>query len=239
MQHHYDNTTAECFVLKFYERLMIKIAPSILAADFAKLGEEIAGVETADYLHLDIMDGVFVPNISIGLPVLESVRKTTDMTFDVHLMITSPARYVSRFAGAGGDIIVFHVEAETEENTRAAINEIHGCGRKAGLAVKPGTSADELLPYIDMIDIALVMTVEPGFGGQEFMPGMLAKIERLKQIIDSRSLNCEIEVDGGINVKTAKMCVQAGANVLVAGSDIFRSADKAAQIETLRRGRIN
>ena len=218
----------------FVKELMVKIAPSILAADFARLGEEIAGVETADYLHFDVMDGVFVSNISIGLPVLESVRRITDMTLDVHLMITSPARYVSRFAGAGGDIVVFHVEAETAENTRTAISEIHALGKRAGLSVKPGTPADSLLPYIEDLDLVLVMTVEPGFGGQEFMPGMLAKIERLKQIIDSRSLNCEIEVDGGINVETAKMCAQAGANVLVAGSDIFRSADKTKQIEVLR-----
>ena len=213
---------------------MLKIAPSILAADFTRLGEDIRSVESADYLHFDVMDGVFVPNISIGLPVLESVRVITDMTLDVHLMITSPARYVSRFAEAGGDIIVFHVEAETPENITAAIDEIHGAGKKAGLSVKPGTPAESLLPFIGALDIALVMTVEPGFGGQEFMAAMLPKIRMLRQTIDSSSLNCELEVDGGINFVTAKLCVEAGADVLVAGNDVFRSDDRAARIELLR-----
>ena len=213
---------------------MIKIAPSILAADFTKVGEEIRSVETADYLHFDVMDGVFVPNISIGLPVLESVRDITDMTLDVHLMITSPANYVQRFAEAGGDIIVFHIEAETPANTIAAIERIHKLGRRAGLSVKPATPVERLMGYIGGIDLALVMTVEPGFGGQEFIPGMLDKISKLRQVIDSRGLHCEIEVDGGINVETAKLCLQAGADVLVAGSDIFRSGDRTAQIEALR-----
>ena len=213
---------------------MIKIAPSILAADFTKVGEEIRSVESADYLHFDVMDGVFVPNISIGLPVLKSVRNITDMTLDVHLMITSPANYVQRFAGAGGDIIVFHIEAETPENTINAIEQIHVLGKRAGLSIKPETPAERILEYIGGIDLALVMTVEPGFGGQEFIPGMLDKISKLRKVIDSRGLHCEIEVDGGINVETAKLCIQAGADVLVAGSDVFRSSDRIAQIEALR-----
>ena len=213
---------------------MVKIAPSILAADFTKIGEEINSVKSADYLHFDVMDGVFVPNISIGLPVLESVRKITDMTLDVHLMITSPLRYTARFAKAGGDIIVFHVEAETPENTRTAIDELHDLGKKAGLSVKPDTPAESLIPYIDILDIILVMTVEPGFGGQKFIPAMLAKISELRDIIDSRGLNCELEVDGGINPETAGLCIRAGAGVLVAGSDIFNERDRSARIALLR-----
>ena len=213
---------------------MIKIAPSILAADFTKLGEEIGSVNSADYLHFDVMDGVFVPNISVGLPVLESVCNITNMTLDAHLMITSPARFTARFAGAGADIVVFHIEAETEENTRNAIDEIHRLGKKAGLSVKPGTPAEALFPYIDEIDVALVMTVEPGFGGQKFIEEMLPKISVLRRSIDSRGLECEIEVDGGINLETAKKCIEAGADVLVAGSDLFRSSDRAAHIAELR-----
>ena len=213
---------------------MPKIAPSILAADFARLGDEVMSVETADYLHFDVMDGVFVPNISIGLPVLESVRKITKMTLDVHLMTTSPARYVSRFAEAGGDIVVFHVEAETPENTCAAIDELHRLGKRAGLAIKPDTGAEALLPFIETLDIALVMTVEPGFGGQELIPGTLRKISELRHVIDSRNLACELEVDGGINTETARLCTLAGANVLVAGNDVFNSVDRAGRITALR-----
>ena len=217
---------------------MIKVSPSVLAADFAKLGEEIDSVKSADYLHFDVMDGVFVPNISIGLPVLESARRITGMTFDVHLMITSPARYTSRFAQAGADIVVFHVEAETHENIIAAIDELHRKNKKAGLSVKPGTPAEALAPYIAMLDLVLVMTVEPGFGGQQFLSGMLPKIAELRRIVDSRRLNCEIEVDGGINPETAKLCVQAGADVLVAGYDIFNAPDRAVRIAQLRNAHI-
>ena len=213
---------------------MVKIAPSILAADFTRLDEEIKSVETADYLHFDVMDGVFVPNISIGLPVLESVRDATSMTLDVHLMIASPARYTARFVDAGADIVVFHVEAETPENTRSAIKELHGLRKKAGLSVKPGTGIEVLLPYIDDLDIILVMTVEPGFGGQVFMGEMLPKISGLRRIIDSRGLDCELEVDGGVNLETALLCINAGANVLVAGNDIFSQPDRAARIMALR-----
>ena len=213
---------------------MIKIAPSILSADFTKLYAEIKSVQSADLLHFDVMDGLFVPNISIGLPVLESVRGMTDMPLDVHLMITSPSRYTERFAQAGADIVTFHVEAEEPEKINAAIDEIHMLGKKAGLSLKPGTAADELLPYIAIIEVILVMTVEPGFGGQEFLFDMLPKIAQLRRIIDERSLKCEIEVDGGINPKTAKLCIDAGADILIAGNDIFKEADRAARIEELR-----
>ena len=215
---------------------MIKIAPSALSADFTKLGDEINSVASADYLHFDVMDGVFVPNISIGLPVLSAVRKKTNMTLDVHLMITSPARYTARFAKAGGDIVVFHVEAETPENTYAAIEELRKLGKRAGLSVKPDTPAQALLPYINDLDLVLVMTVEPGFGGQEFIAAMLPKISELRRVIDDRGLSCELEVDGGINPETAKLCIGAGADVLVAGSDIFSvpDRDRAARIAQLR-----
>ena len=213
---------------------MIKIAPSLLSADFTKLGDEIISVSSADYLHFDVMDGIFVPNISIGLPVLSSVRKTTDMALDAHLMIAAPARYTARFAQAGADIVVFHVEAETGENILAAIGELHKLGKKAGLSIKPGTPAEALQPYIETLDLVLVMTVEPGFGGQEFIAAALPKIQELRHEIDRRGLVCEIEVDGGINPETAKLCIDAGANVLVAGSDIFKSPDRSARIAALR-----
>jgi len=214
---------------------MIKIAPSILAADFSKLENEVLSIEAADYIHFDVMDGVFVPNISFGFPVLEAVRKTTDMTLDVHLMIDSPSLYTARFAEAGGDIITFHVEAGTPQSIREAIGDIHRLGKKAGLSVKPDSPAEVLLPYIDSLDIVLVMTVEPGYGGQKFMPEMLPKVTRIREIINSRGLSCELEVDGGINQETAGLCIAAGANVLVAGVAVFRAEDKGAYISKLRK----
>ena len=213
---------------------MIKIAPSILSSDFTKLGEEINSVKSAEYLHIDVMDGVFVPNITIGLPVLESIRKMTDMTLDTHLMITSPYRYTARFAQAGADIVVFHIEAETPDNTYAAIDELHTMGKRAGLSIKPGTSVEALIPYIDILDIALVMSVEPGFGGQKFMPAALTKIAELRRLIDTRKLKCELEVDGGIDPVTARKCIEAGADVLVAGNGIFSGTDRALRITELR-----
>jgi ribulose-phosphate 3-epimerase len=213
---------------------MPKVAPSILAADFAKLKEEIDSIQNADYLHFDVMDGMFVENISFGLPVLESVRKVTDMILDVHLMIKSPTRYTARFAKAGADIINFHVEAETEQNIKKAIAEIHSLRKKAGLTIKPNTPVNALLPYIDSLDLILVMTVEPGYGGQKFKSEMLEKVTELRKIIDERKLSCEIEVDGGINIETAKQCVNAGADVLVAGVDIFNAPSRAEHIKNLQ-----
>jgi len=213
---------------------VIKIAPSILSADYTKLGDEIKSVESADYLHFDVMDGVFVPNLSIGVPVLESVRKFTKMILDVHLMITSPSRLVETFATAGADIIVFHVEAETRENIYASIDLIHRLGKKVGLSVKPDTPVSALDPYIEKLDVALVMTVEPGYGGQKFIPETLSKISELRDLTSTRGVDCEIQVDGGINLETAHLCIGAGANVLVAGSYIFGRADRASRIAQLR-----
>jgi len=213
---------------------MIKIAPSILSADFTKLGSDIESVSTADYLHFDVMDGVFVHNLSFGFPVLKSVRKFTDMILDVHLMIKSPSRFITEFAAAGGDIITFHVEAETTESIYKVIDDIHKQGKKAGLSIKPETPADVLFPFIGLLDLVLVMTVEPGYGGQEFQNAMLSKISVLREVIDRLGADCELEVDGGINFETAKLCIKAGANVLVAGSDMFSTTDRAAHIAELR-----
>ena len=214
---------------------MIRLAPSILSADFSRLGKDIESISDADYLHFDVMDGVFVPNISIGLPVLESVRKITTMPLDVHLMITSPFRYAAKFAEAGGDIIVFHVEADSPNNILSTIDVIHNLGKRVGLSLKPATPAEALFPYVDLLDMVLIMTVEPGFGGQSFMTAMLPKITKLRGIIDSVNPCCELEVDGGINPETARLCINAGADVLVAGSDIFKARDRNARIAELRR----
>ncbi len=213
---------------------MVKIAPSILSADFTKLGEDVKSISSADYIHFDVMDGVFVPNISIGIPVLESLRKSTDMIIDVHLMITEPVKYVKRFADAGADIVVFHVEADTPQNIERAIGIVRSEGKKVGLSVKPGSSPRMIDPYIDLLDLVLVMTVEPGFGGQKFMADMMPKVSYYRSVIDARGLDCEVEVDGGVNPETAKLCIAAGADVLVAGSDVFKAPDRASRIAQLR-----
>ena len=213
---------------------MIKIAPSILSADFAYLARDIEKIATADYVHVDVMDGLFVPNISIGIPVVKSIRPTTDLPLDVHLMIERPVRYVEQFCDAGADIVTCHVEADTEENILAAIDKIHAKGKKAGVVVKPRTPASAVLPFIDKVELILVMTVEPGFGGQSFMYEQLPKIRKIREYIDAHAPGCELEVDGGINAETAKLCAEAGANVLVAGSSVFNKTDRKAAIEALR-----
>lgn len=213
---------------------MIKISPSILSADFAHLARDLQRIETADYVHVDVMDGLFVPNISIGVPVVESVRRATKLPLDVHLMIDRPLRYAERFCNAGADIVTFHVESDTAENTALALRTVHESGKRAGVVVKPGTAAEAVLPFLDDCDIILVMTVEPGFGGQAFMREQLPKIRTIRQWIDERNPACELEVDGGVDAVTARDCVAAGANVLVAGSAIYRSTDIPATICALR-----
>ena len=214
--------------------MMVKISPSILSADFANLERDIRRIACADYVHVDVMDGVFVPNITIGIPVVASIRPTTDLPLDVHLMIDRPVRYVERFCDAGADIVTVHVEADTAENTQRALDLIHAKGKRAGVVVKPKTPAQAVLPFLKDCDIILVMTVEPGFGGQSFMPDMMEKVRTIRGYIDAQNPACELEVDGGINPETARVAVDSGANVLVAGSSVYKAADIPGRIAQLR-----
>ena len=213
---------------------MIKISPSILSADFANLGRDIARINSADYVHVDVMDGLFVPNISIGIPVVKSIRPTTDLPLDVHLMIERPVRYVEQFCDAGADIVTCHVESDTEENIHEALKKIHAKGKKAGVVVKPKTPASAVLPFIDEVEMILVMTVEPGFGGQKFMADMMPKLAQIRQYIDAMNPSCELEVDGGVDPTTCKICIANGANVLVAGSAVYKAENIPARIAELR-----
>ena len=219
---------------------MVKIAPSLLSADFAKLGKEIEEVKAggAEYLHYDVMDGIFVPNISFGIPVLKSLRKCTDIFIDAHLMIDRPVRYVEEFCKAGADLVSFHVEADTQDGISEAIKLVKNCGKKVGVVVKPATGAEAVLPFINEVDLILVMTVEPGFGGQSFMADQLPKIRKIREYINEMAPHVELEVDGGVDAKTAALVIDAGADVLVAGSAVFGKADRAAAIEAVRNSKI-
>lgn len=215
---------------------MIKVSPSILSADFVNLERDIRALATAgaDYVHVDVMDGLFVPNITIGIPVVGAIRKITSLPLDVHLMIDRPIRYVEDFCKAGSDILTIHVEADTEENTLAALKQIRALGVKAAISVKPKTPAEAVLPYLPYCDLILVMTVEPGFGGQAFMEDMMPKLKQIRSYIDAQNPACELEVDGGINAVTGKICQDNGANVLVAGSAYFKAPDPAAFVQSVK-----
>lgn len=215
---------------------MNKISPSILSADFVNLERDIRALAAAgsDYVHIDVMDGLFVPNISIGIPVVAAIRKITDLPLDVHLMIDRPIRYVERFCQVGADILTVHVEADTEENTLEALRKIKACGVRPAICVKPKTPAEAVLPYLDLCSLILVMTVEPGFGGQSFMADMMPKVQQIRKYIDERNPACELEVDGGVNEQTSRVCKDAGANVLVAGSAYFKAADKLAFVRAIQ-----
>ena len=215
---------------------MIKVSPSILSADFVNLERDIRALSPAgaDYVHIDVMDGEFVPNITIGIPVVAAIRKITELPLDVHLMIDRPLRYVDEFCKAGADILTIHEEADTPENTRKALEKIRANGVKAALSVKPKTPAEAVLPYLPLCSLILVMTVEPGFGGQKFMADQMPKVAAIRKLINERNPACELEVDGGVAPDTCQTCIDAGANVLVAGSAVYKAEDIPARIKELR-----
>ncbi|MCA0990182.1 ribulose-phosphate 3-epimerase [Pseudalkalibacillus hwajinpoensis] len=214
---------------------MIKIAPSILASDFARLGEEVKDVEAAgaDYIHVDVMDGHFVPNITIGAPIVRALRPVTSLPLDVHLMIENPDQYIEEFAEAGADILTVHAEACP--HLHRTIQLIKSKGVKAGVVINPATPVDAIKHVIEDVDLVLLMTVNPGFGGQAFIDRVLSKITETKQLADSLGVSPEIEVDGGVNAETARACIEAGATVLVAGSAIYSQSDRKAAIEQIRQ----
>ena len=210
------------------------LSPSILAADFKVLGQEMKKTEEngAAYIHFDVMDGMFVPSISFGMPVLAAVDHCTNLFLDVHLMIADPIRYVKQFVDAGADLVTFHIESNSDP--AATIAAIHDAGAKAGIVLKPGTPWEEAIPYLAQVEVVLVMTVEPGFGGQSFLWDMVEKVKALRAYADANQLSYQIEVDGGINAETAPHVIEAGAEILVIGSYLFRQADPKAAMDAIR-----
>lgn len=201
---------------------MYILAPSLLAADFTRLGEQIRETQEAgaQYLHIDVMDGVFVPSISFGMPLIESIRPISSQFFDVHLMIVHPEKYIEEFVRCGADGITFHLEAA--QDPQSIIDKIHQCGAKVGISIKPGTALEEVFPYLEQIEMVLIMSVEPGFGGQAFIPSAYERIRQMREYIDAHGLNVKIEVDGGVGKKNVREVLNAGADVFVAGSGVFR-----------------
>ena len=212
------------------------LAPSILSADFKILGEQIEQTEKAGakYIHFDVMDGIFVPSISFGMPVLSALKGAVKQALDVHLMVTEPIRYVKEFAKCGADIITVHLEAC--EDVKATVDEIKASGVKAGITIKPATPVKELIPYLELADMFLIMSVEPGFGGQSIIPETIEKVRVIREKLDSLGMDTPIQVDGGINDKTAPDAVRAGANVLVSGSYLFKAADMAKAAQLMKDG---
>jgi len=212
------------------------IAPSILSADMARLADEVARIEAggADWVHVDVMDGRFVPNITIGIPVVEAMRKHTRMPLDVHLMIVEPERYVERFARAGATWVTVHAEATY--HLHGTLRAIRQAGARPAVALNPATSLSAVEHVLDEVDMVLIMTVEPGFGGQRFLPAMIDKVERLHQLLQKRKLSVDIQVDGGVNMETIRSTARAGANVFVAGNSIFGESDVGEAIQKLRQG---
>ncbi len=214
---------------------MAILSPSILAADPMNMQKDLenAAQAGAKWLHIDVMDGLFVPNLSFGYSTVKAVNGISDLVLDVHLMIEKPIRYVEHFCKAGADILTIHVEADTPENTKAALEQIRAMGVKPGIVLKPKTPAEALAPYLSMVDLVLVMTVEPGFGGQKFMADMMPKVQKLRAMLDEVNPSCYLEVDGGVDLTTGEICKENGANVLVAGSAFFGSADRPAFVKSI------
>ena len=215
---------------------MAIISPSILSADFVNLERDMNLLKEtgAPWAHVDVMDGIFVPNITIGIPVVAALRKCTDLVLDVHLMIDRPVRYVEDFVKAGADYVTIHVEADQPQNTLEALDKIHAMGAKAGIVLKPKTPVEAAIPYLEKCDMVLVMTVEPGFGGQSFMADQMPKVAQLREWLNDVNPDCLVEVDGGVDLKTAPVCKEAGAQVLVSGSAYFKAADKPAFVREIQ-----
>ena len=216
---------------------MAILSPSILSGDFAYLGRDVQNIAEngGKWVHVDVMDGNFVPNITIGIPTVKALRRVTELVLDVHLMIDRPIRYVEEFCKAGADYLTIHVEADTEENTLAALDRIASLGVKPAICLKPGTPAEAAKPYLEKVAMILVMTVEPGFGGQSFMYDMMPKLRSLRQMLDEVNPGCLLEVDGGVDLNTAPVCKENGAEVLVAGSAYFKAPDRKAFIKEIEK----
>ena len=214
---------------------MAILSPSILAADQMNLGRDIQTIADSGckWVHIDVMDGIFVPNLSFGYSTVKAIRGITDIVLDVHLMIDRPIRYVDEFCKAGADYLTIHVEADTAENTAAALKKIAANGVKPGIVVKPNTPAEAIEPFLPLCELVLVMTVEPGFGGQKFMANMMPKVQKLRQMLDAANPACHLEVDGGVDMVTVEVCKENGANVMVAGSAFYGAADKKAFVEAI------